>query len=316
MQDTIVLRSPASCVASVPHLMGFTPEASIVIIWLDDNSIMLTQRVDYAHIKEAKKILEPGLNAKFGECIVLIYHDNLPSEDNDYDAFMDVAAGLLYVRDAIWVHGDRWQSLICQDASCCPPEGTQIDPSLAAEFIGTGSAPATHRSDLESQFESDYVFPNYTQVKGMVNDYLDAEVEEARDAYIERIRDIFYDYTDDEELVVAAVALYDVRVRDAILYEISNLPQDSLPEVLAIATRIIRLIPKADSAPICTVAALTSWMEGNGAVALILTKRALEADPGYTLADLVDLSLSTGMPPTAWRQSMQGITYQIARYGS
>ncbi len=50
-------------------------------------------------------------------------------------------------------------------------------------------------------------------------------------------------------------------------------------------------------APSLTLLGLLSWWEGDGARASVYVDRALAADPGHRMANLLDEALVTGMPP-------------------
>jgi hypothetical protein len=45
--------------------------------------------------------------------------------------------------------------------------------------------------------------------------------------------------------------------------------------------------------------AFTAWQLGEGGIALIATERALEDDPHYTMAKLIQDALNAGLPPSA-----------------
>lgn len=55
--------------------------------------------------------------------------------------------------------------------------------------------------------------------------------------------------------------------------------------------------PRGAHPPALTLLAVLAWWEGDGARAGILVDRALDADPEYRLALLVDQALRAGMPP-------------------
>lgn len=56
-------------------------------------------------------------------------------------------------------------------------------------------------------------------------------------------------------------------------------------------------VPRDLSAPLLTVAAVAAWTHGNGTVATEACCAALEVDPGYTMARLVDRALEAGLRP-------------------
>jgi hypothetical protein len=62
---------------------------------------------------------------------------------------------------------------------------------------------------------------------------------------------------------------------------------------------VVRRLPDRYVAPAATLLALAAWRAGDGAVASIAVDRALAADPGYTLAELVLQALNAGISPSA-----------------
>jgi hypothetical protein len=50
--------------------------------------------------------------------------------------------------------------------------------------------------------------------------------------------------------------------------------------------------------------AFVAWQAGDGALASIAIERALDADPGYSMALLIADALHAGLPPSAARLSM------------
>ncbi|HEX7804834.1 MAG TPA: DUF4192 family protein, partial [Cellulomonas sp.] len=49
--------------------------------------------------------------------------------------------------------------------------------------------------------------------------------------------------------------------------------------------------------PALTLLALLAWWQGDGARARLLLERALQEDPDYTLAQLLDATLAAAVPP-------------------
>lgn len=65
----------------------------------------------------------------------------------------------------------------------------------------------------------------------------------------------------------------------------------------AVLEQVVAHSARHVQAPALTLLAVLAWWEGDGARAGILVERALAAEPGYRLADLVDQTLAAGMPP-------------------
>ncbi|EWS99891.1 hypothetical protein N865_20010 [Intrasporangium oryzae NRRL B-24470] len=87
---------------------------------------------------------------------------------------------------------------------------------------------------------------------------------------------------------------------DATANTTADATADPAPTVLRLRSRLIRLatlLPDPHAAPALTVLAAHAWWHGNGALANVALARALRADPGYRLAQLIQLMLDEGIQP-------------------
>lgn len=77
--------------------------------------------------------------------------------------------------------------------------------------------------------------------------------------------------------------------------------------VLAVRARLVelsRLVPAAASPPVYTLVAHLAWWGGDGTVTGVCLERALEIDPHYRLADLMNRLLAAGLRP--WTDPRSG----------
>lgn len=75
-------------------------------------------------------------------------------------------------------------------------------------------------------------------------------------------------------------------------------PDDALVGAArTVLERVVAHGRRGRQAPALTVLALLAWWGGDGVRASVLVERALDDDPGYRLADLVDRALGFGLPP-------------------
>jgi Domain of unknown function (DUF4192) len=54
-------------------------------------------------------------------------------------------------------------------------------------------------------------------------------------------------------------------------------------------------------APAATLLGFSAWLSGDGALAWCAVERALDADPGYSLASLLTQLLAGAVPPSSWQ---------------
>jgi hypothetical protein len=330
--DQLVLRSPDALVAAVPYLLGFHPRESSVVVWLQGGRIVLTQRLDLpvrADDHEAwLAAMWQHVVPEAAEELILVFASGRPV-DGDLLSLVTERAALagIEVRDVLRMSARRWWSLLCRDDRCCPPEGREIDPatasSVAAEFAVIGRAPLADRDELERAFRPD-------QVKGaLVAAVLAASPElpagAAREPWRdERIASILRTVADDaaaperraERVADLLNGLRDVRVRDTVLWEVSRWDAERLHGALDQLSLAVRSAPPGFAAPVASCAAIVAWLLGDGARALIAVERSHDDDRGYSLALLVAASLRAGLPPSAWLESMAGLTREACRHGS
>ncbi len=242
------------------------------------------------------------------------------------DAVTTAATELdVFVRDAIYISRGRFRSYLCVD-DCCPVNGRVVDPvianSVAASFAVSGVSALPSRADLVAVLEPDPI--GVTRIEPLIIDReqeIDdalgsggsAAVEAWRDEQVDHLASMICGGEDlsDADTVAVLVGLCDVRVRDTLLWHL-NAAHDRYGclDRLLIA---LRLAPNGYVAPIATCAALVAWLLGDGARASIAIDRALNDDPEYSLAVLVGMSISVGLPPAAWKEVMAQLTVEACR---
>jgi hypothetical protein len=170
------ISSPDSLIASIPHLVGFPPERSVVLVGIADGEVSgrravhLTQRFDRPadgtgrneiH-RIASAAAAPMISSGSTEVVVTVFGDDAPNFDRELpetrlvDELIDeLDRGGLLVKDALYTDGSSRWSYGCDDPSCCPPEGRLISDEIrtyvAAEFAAAGSAMVESRSSLEAE---------------------------------------------------------------------------------------------------------------------------------------------------------------------
>ena len=141
----IRITSPTEFVAAIPALLGFHPEESLVAVLMDGKSLVCSMRSDLDEDPDpvAGVIINAGRNGGADRVLLAIY----TSEDADTTLpyAHNLAAHLTYsgllVGDALLVHADRFWSLMCHDAECCPREGNPIPAGttqLESERVAQG----------------------------------------------------------------------------------------------------------------------------------------------------------------------------------
>jgi Domain of unknown function (DUF4192) len=137
-RPTLRLSSPAELIAVIPHLLGFTPQASLVVVGVgpQDGRVRVTFRYDLPDPPdptEAAAIVEHAIGVLSRQQVtlaVVIGYGPGPLVTPLADAVRQAAPGAgVALHDVLRVHEGRFWSYICRDPSCCPAEGVPVDAS-------------------------------------------------------------------------------------------------------------------------------------------------------------------------------------------
>lgn len=345
--STLTLSSPDAFLASVPHMLGFACDDSVVLVGLAPDAgghssmVRLTQRFDTppapmtaAEVADlARSATEPMTRSGSTEVIVAVFGSTRPAPgaelpstalvDQLIESLDDAGMG---VRDALYTDGiSRW-SYGCENPQCCPPEGRvipeEVRTHVAAEFAITGAAMAPSRDALVAELApadpqalahvSGLVVARSAQVPGAGSG---RRLEAWRDAAIADVGRITTGApASPDEAAGALVGLRDVRVRDTVLWDLGRAPGPKPAAADGLAA-LVRSAPQGDVAPAATVLAIVHWLGGDGARANVALDRGLADNPDYSLGLMVRTALSSGLPPQSWTAAMSGLSRDTCRYG-
>lgn len=334
LSASCILVGPDSVVAAVPHLLGFQPKDSIVIVWIREDRITLTQRVDLPTPESAldtESLVAMACHAASDAAIVVIFaadprESNGPRVEVVTSIRRALAAREITCLDALHVSGDHWWSYLCEEP-CCPPQGRRIDEDTAREVASrlAGSAIEPSRDDVVRTLAADE--PAATRMATRVSRVvrkLDARfvraenpaasLQQWRDEQIASFEPVFLGEAPVEGFGAGLlVSLQDIRVRDCLLWHLARCHDPR--EVVASLSPLLRAAPEGFIAPIATCTAIAAWLCGDGVRAGAAVQRAMEEDECYSLAQLVDRSILSGLPPSSWRDAMAQVSYEQCRTG-
>jgi hypothetical protein len=153
------LRGPRDTVEALPHLLGFAPESSVVVIGLATDRTTGRRRSgpvlrvdlgpDHPDPAEVLADVVPTLPDDYGTCVLVAVaptdgRSRVGSGPRWAEAREIFGPALLRcveavrgsgrsVLDALLVADDRCGSLLCDDDECCPPSGTPWSPPGSSE---------------------------------------------------------------------------------------------------------------------------------------------------------------------------------------
>ncbi len=304
-------------VATVPFLLGFEPSDSLVAVALRGSRERLTfsVRVDLPSPDDERDVAEmlaASLVQERAKAALLFVYTDAPEDGRRLPRrrLVDTVRRTLPMplRDAVLVTDRRVWSYVCTDVRCCPPEGRLRDPdapgslAVAAAYAMQGHAVLPSREAVVRSVEpvtgsaAESMGPALDRA-GMARVAVGAE-EFGRSSRL-LLADLFDRFAapparvTDDEVAQVVLALHDVPFRDEVLEWCGREP-DVARGLFGHVGR--HALPPVD-APACTVLGFVAYVQGEGVAAATALERALQSEPGYSMARLLLTALRGQVPP-------------------
>jgi Domain of unknown function (DUF4192) len=326
--------SPRELLAVVPLLLGFMPEASLVVIGIAPprDRVRVTLRYDLPDPPDADLAADIVAHAigvlrsqRLTTAIAVGYGPEAPATPLA-DALRDAArAAGIDLWDVLRVFGGRYWSYTCGDEECCPAAGVPFDVtehSASAETAGTGTEVLAGRAAVAARVApiggiaaesmrqatgraEQHVAQLLAKVRksarvGAARHLIAAEGLAAVGTMIARYRGGGR-FASDYEVARITVALRDLRVRDDAWARMD--PAHAQAHLRLWIDVVRRAQPGYAAAP-AALLAFVAWQSGDGALANVALDRALADDATYSMATLLRQVISAGAPPSLARLPM------------
>lgn len=330
-ETRIRVDSVAGFLAVVPHLLGFHPSQSMVVVGLNPRRgrIVLGFRYDLPEPPDAAKSRDIAQHAarvlaqrRIKIAIAAGYGPGTlvtPVAEALRAALL--GAGIT-LRDLLRVQDGRYWSYACQDPRCCPPDGVPFDAPAhpaAAALAAAGMSARPDRAALAGSL---------APVTGPAAEAMARATERALrragklaaaapgpaqgqrlaiEAGRTAVREAIGTYrgggevTDLDELAWLSVSLADLPVRDDAW---ARMDPGFRAAHLRLWTDVVRHAREPFVPAPASLLAFTAWQSGEGALANIAIERALAADAEYSMAHLIGQAVDAGLPPSAARLPM------------
>lgn len=328
------LTAPSEIAAAIPHLLGFRPHESVVVVSLTGpggRRVGLTIRADLPppeHAAALAAALTRSIGTDRPSAVLLA----VVSEEGDvhgpggadvphraliHELTVALAAAEVPVRDALLVRAGRWWSYDCPHHCCEPGAGAPLPTEvteLEVASVATGVVVARDRGELAARIArvagesaaamertSDRVGDRYCRAR------LADEAKTAHRSWTEIQRVLGHCRPGpaaapvalaDRDIARVVWGLSDVRVRDRAL-GLALGPDAAAAEILW--TECTRRSPAPLDAAPATLLAVSAWLRGDGAMANVALDRALDSRPTYSLARLLSEALAGCLPPEQLR---------------
>jgi hypothetical protein len=317
--------SPAGILAVVPHLLGFHPSRSLVVLGVSTvmDQVTMAFRYDLPDPPDPELTADVVAHAGsvlarqgIGAAILIGYGPRAL-----VTPVIDEAAGAMghagvQLREVLRAEGGRYWSALCHDDTCCPPDGVFYDPCSHPAAVALNEAVGhdayADRAALARTLEPEpgtarLIRQATSRALRRTDKLLHRAERMGRDPRValgqagrDAVRSAIDWYrsgariADRGRLAFLAVMVADLRVRDdawALMDPVYRGQHLRLwTDILAGAA------PELAPAP-AALLAFTAWQCGDGALANVALERALTADPDYSLALLLSQAVQAGIPP-------------------
>lgn len=312
------LNSPVDILAAVPYLLGFHPTDSLIVLGLLDDHMIFQSRVDLpqrqvpptSDLDAFARYLTDLATAQRANSVILIGYG---PEDLVVPAVLATGTAMtrrsIAVVESLRVTGNRYWSLGCTDPGCCPTNGQPYEVAtsrVAAEATLAGRVALPDREALVATLAG----PQGDDLVAIEQATDKASLRLARTT-AQRLRldsrraytDAARRYRDHRQLPDPGIAWLTVlleadrQLRDLAWRRIEQEPFDETHTLLW-ADVLRRCAPSVAAAP-AVLLGYACWRIGDGIRAGVAVQRALDCDPQYAPALLLDEILRRAVPPPA-----------------
>lgn len=316
------LGDPHALLAVIPHMLGFVPSDSLVVIGADSphGQIKLTLRYDLPDPPGRRVVSDIAahaagvLSAQRIDCAIAIGYGPSRLVVPVGDALKDQAraTGLTLV-ELLRAEQGRYWSYLCEKPGCCPSEGTpyQHEPGTLAsreELVAT-LAPLTGQPGQAADKAARKAEQRAAKLVARIarSGRTGASKRMIAAAGIQSVTQAMSTYRDGKRVTNAdqiawlCVVLRDLRVRDDAW---ARMDPEHRAHHLRMWTDLTRHARPGYVAAPAALLAFVAWQCGEGALANVALDRALTDRPDYSMAVLLRQAITSGIPPSAARLPM------------
>jgi hypothetical protein len=310
------VRAPGDLYAAIPHLMGFHPADSLVVLVLKDHLISMTMRVDLPRPRHrgmlAAQLEAPLLEQGATDVILAVVcapSEHMPEELPHtplVTALRHRLGGVgVEVVEAVWMPSCQKDApwLCYLDIDC---HGTLPDPQLSAV-----AAASAHEGNVT--FESRAAMAAIAALdppealerrSALLDDLITNSGAPDPGTELHRVHDAIAAVEDrkgplpDKEIVALARALSVSEVRDA---SMGFAAESGSRQAERLWLELTRSCPAPERAEPACLLAFYAYQRGDGGIASIALDVAEDACPGHTLSKLLRAAISAAFPPEEMR---------------
>lgn len=300
----LVVQSPDELIAAVPHVLGFKPEESIVLMPISQG--LPCARIDLPRTAEDRDQVLRALRGPYGQharrgamvALVCVTEDRRSAEL----ASQHLASGLAEVgvesKLRLWANGHRWVELNTGAAGNLSQHAA--DRVAATTVLAGAAQPAANRASLAASLTGDRE-PLATVLLAARRDAETSTPTRERDWALDRLEQFHIDgrRLSDPDAARLLVAVKTTATRDALWEDMSR---DNTRSHIALWTDLTRRAPDEVRAAPAALLGFSSWLRGDGARAWCALDQVPASQP-YPMAAIVASALQSGLHPREWERA-------------
>lgn len=300
-------------IATVPRLLGFQPEESIVVLCVRSKTMGPAMRADLPPMREVAPLADhlARQSVRHADAVALLVFSGRRDARKALARVLEamLATGMAVI-DAIVVDGDTAMFLPDRNGRSRDPVSV---PGSQDAFVA--------RLDAETAFAGRSVLPNRAALEASVRAPRASKLRRARQAMKQAREQAYPECGDlasteapfhsildsalaefDRQRSVApvtaatlALLAQDTTIRDLMIGRIIDDRQtDWLPALISAVVQV----PGDESEDLCAILASAAYRSGDGALAQVSVDRCLQTRPDHRLAELLQDIMSAGLAPS------------------
>jgi hypothetical protein len=307
IRSTIRLGDPGELIAALPHLLGFQPSDSLVLVTRRGRGEPLgpTVRADLPAAEEAEALVGHLADVLVRQQIASALAIVIGREHPPMRALVEALGVVLEGRGVELGHAYRAAAITAGAEWCCyGPDrcsGTLPDPGssgLAAAGVLDGEVTFASRAELESLLEPDPAAALRRRRAAL--DHGPGSAPRSARAGLELLLGHIHGPgseaarapLEDGAIVALLAALREHRVRDAVLW-----PEPHAEAAERLWLTLTRAAPIPERAEPACLLGLCAYLRGNGALANIALRAAAHANPDHHLTQLLRAATGHAIAP-------------------
>lgn len=297
----LVVQSPDELLAAVPHVLGFKPEESIVLVPFRPG--LPITRVDLPKTAADREEVWDALRGPYGRharpgarlAILCFTEDRRSAElaSQHLSNHLDTVGITTHIR--LWADGEGWREFNTGQTGLQTPATAE---RIAAATVVTGAAqPAASRASLAASMVGDRE-PIAQLIPAARAAAAGSTPAFERDWALDRLEQFHTDGNriSDVDGARMLVALETISTRDALWEDMSR---ENHTSHMALWNDLTRRAPDEVRAAPASMLGFASWLHGDGAKAWCALDQ-VPADRPYSMAAIVASALQNGIHPREW----------------